>query len=75
MPAFNQIPPEPTKPIPAKAMHKIVFSLVGIFALFAITYPTAMYRVSQNVKYQGSHVKSLTPEYKPIVEAKDSAHP
>ncbi len=75
MSASTEIPTEPIKPIPAKAMHKIVFFLMGTFALFAITYPIAMQRVSQNVKYQGFHVKSLTLEYQPIAAPKNSARP
>jgi hypothetical protein len=47
------------KPLPAKEMHGIVFALIGIFALFAATYPIAMWRVSQMDKFRGDHVKSL----------------
>ncbi len=47
------------KPLPAQKMHKIVFAFVGIFTLIAVTYPIAMWRVSQMDKFRGSHVKSL----------------
>lgn len=47
------------KPLPAQKMHKIVFAFVGIFTLFAVTYPIAMWRVSQMDKFRGFHVKSL----------------
>jgi hypothetical protein len=47
------------KPLPAQKMHKIVLTFVGIFALFAVTYPIAMWRVSQMDKFRGFHVKSL----------------
>lgn len=49
----------PPKPLPAQKMHKIVFAFVGIFTLVAITYPIAMWRVSQMDKFRGFHVKSL----------------
>ena len=47
------------KPLPAQKMHKIVFAFVGIFVSIAVTYPIAMWRVSQMDKFRGSHVKSL----------------
>jgi hypothetical protein len=47
------------KPLPAQKMHKIVFAFIGIFTLFAVTYPIAMWRVSQMDKFRGFHVKSL----------------
>ncbi|TRU33752.1 MAG: hypothetical protein EWV50_19790 [Microcystis aeruginosa Ma_MB_F_20061100_S20] len=43
-------------------MHDIVWILVGVFGLFAITFPLAMWRVSNMEKFQGSHVKSLVVE-------------
>ncbi|MGL5082272.1 MAG: hypothetical protein ACRC8A_12375 [Microcoleaceae cyanobacterium] len=49
---------EATKPIPAKDMHKIVFAMLGVFLLAAITYPIAMFRVSGMEKFLGFHVKS-----------------
>ena len=53
------------KPIPAQEMHKIVFTLVGVFTLIVVTYPIAMFRVSDMEKFRGYHVKSLTLEYTP----------
>ena len=52
------------KPLPAKEMHKIVWGGVGVLILFFVTYPIAMWRVSQMEKFRGSHVKSFTLEGK-----------
>jgi hypothetical protein len=43
-------------------MHDIVWILVGVFGLFAITFPLSMWRVSNMEKFQGSHVKSSAVE-------------
>lgn len=52
------------KPIPAKALHKYVWIMAGVFGLIAASFPIAMMRVSQDKKFAAynSHVKSLTPE-------------
>ncbi|WP_341731186.1 hypothetical protein [Microcoleus sp. EPA2] len=52
------------KPLPAREMHKIVWVGVGVLTLFFVTYPIAMWRVSQKEKFFGSHIKSLTVEGK-----------
>lgn len=52
------------KPLPAREMHKIVWVGVGVLTLFFVSYPIAMWRVSQKEKFLGSHVKSLTIEGK-----------
>lgn len=52
------------KPLPAREMHKIVWVGVGVLTLFFVTYPIAMWRVSQMEKFRGSHVKSWTIEGK-----------
>jgi hypothetical protein len=54
--------------ISAQELHKYVVGLVSLFILFLTTYPIAMSRVSQKEKFAPyqSHLKSLTPEYKPI---------
>jgi len=52
------------KPLPAREMHKIVWVGVGVLTLFFVTYPIAMWRVSQEKKFLGSHIKSLTIEGK-----------
>jgi hypothetical protein len=52
------------KPLPAREMHKIVWVGVGVLTLFFVTYPIAMWRVSQKEKFRGSHIKSLTIEGK-----------
>jgi hypothetical protein len=49
-------------PNPARAMHKYVLILIGVWTLFAITFPIAFKRVSQSEKFTGFHVKSLTLE-------------
>jgi hypothetical protein len=46
----------------SRKMHDIVWLLVGVFGLFAITFPLSMWRVSNMEKFQGSHVKSLAVE-------------
>jgi hypothetical protein len=48
--------------VSSRKMHDIVWILVGLFGLFAITFPLAMWRVSNMEKFQGSHVKSLVVE-------------
>lgn len=50
------------KPLPAREMHKIVWVSVGVLTLFFITFPIAMWRVSQKEKFRGFHVKSFTIE-------------
>ncbi len=50
-------------------MHKPILVWVGVFIAFVATLPIAMSRVSQNEKFAGQHVKSLTCEgQKPEVE-------
>ena len=53
-----------TKLTSVREMHKIVGILLGVFTLFAATFPTAMWRVSQMDKFEGFHVKSLSLEGK-----------
>jgi bicarbonate transport system ATP-binding protein len=53
-----------TQPLSAREMHKIVWVGVGVLTLFFVTYPIAMWRVSQKEKFLGSHIKSLTVEGK-----------
>ncbi len=57
-----------TNRISAQELHKYVLGLVGVFLLFIITYPISMNRVTQKEKFAPYqfHLKSLTPEYKPI---------
>lgn len=52
------------KPLPAREMHKIVWACVGVFTLCLVTYPIAMFRVTQKEKFRGIYVKSLTVELK-----------
>lgn len=46
----------------SRKMYNIVWILVGVFGLFAMTFPLSMWRVSNMEKFQGSHVKSLPVE-------------
>ncbi len=48
----------------AQSMHKFVWLCLGVFALFVVTVPIAITRVSQMEKFKGSHVKSMTDEWK-----------
>lgn len=50
------------KPLPAREMHKIVWVSVGVLTLFFMTFPIAMWRVSQKEKFRGFHLKSFTIE-------------
>lgn len=56
-----------SKPLPAREMHKFVWVGVGLFTLVCVTYPIAMWRVTQMEKFRGIYVKSLT------IEGKDPA--
>ncbi|TAE67366.1 MAG: hypothetical protein EAZ86_17100 [Oscillatoriales cyanobacterium] len=56
-----------SKPLPAREMHKFVWGCVGVFTLVCVTYPIAMWRVTQMEKFRGIYVKSLT------IEGKDPA--
>lgn len=55
---------EATKATYTKEMHKIVWILLGVFSLFAVTFPTALWRVSQMDKFKDFHVKSFPLEGK-----------
>jgi hypothetical protein len=57
------------KPIPAREMHKIVWVSIGVLTLFFMTFPIAMWRVSQKEKFRGFHVKSFTIEGQSPVNA------
>jgi hypothetical protein len=54
--------------ISAKELHKYVRGLAGIFILCIVTYPIAIYRVTQQEKIglSRSHLRSLTADYKSI---------
>jgi hypothetical protein len=43
-------------------MFRLVWLLSGVFGLFALTFPIAMFRASELEKLGGSHVRSLTIE-------------
>jgi hypothetical protein len=68
-----------TQSIPAvQSIHKFVWICLGVFSLFIATVPTAIIRVSQMEKFKGSHVKSMTDEWKlpkPSSEQTLSVHP
>jgi len=57
------------KPIAARKMYKIVWVSVGVLTLFFMTFPIAMWRMSQKEKFCGFHVKSLTLEGQSPVNA------
>jgi hypothetical protein len=57
------------KPIAAREMHKTVWVSVGVLTLFFMTFPIAMWRVSQKEKFRGFHVKSFTIEGQSPVNA------
>jgi hypothetical protein len=65
---LNESQNNQVKPLAPQKLHKIVFSLLGVFTLMALSYPVAMFRVSQMDKFQpyNFHVKSLTPDYKQV---------
>jgi hypothetical protein len=54
-------------------MHKIVWVSVGVLTLFFMTFPIAMWRVSQKEKFRGFHVKFLTIEGQSPVNAVGNA--
>jgi hypothetical protein len=56
-----------------QSMHKFVWFCLSVFALFVVTVPAAMTRVSQIEKFKGSHVKSMTDSWK--VSESSSARP
>ena len=57
------------KPIPARKMHKRVWVSVGVLTLLFLTFPIAIWRISQKEKFRGFHVKSLTIEGQSPVNA------
>ena len=57
------------KPNPAREMHKIVWVSVGVLTVFFMTFPIAMWRISQKEKFRGFHVKPLTIEGQSPVNA------
>jgi hypothetical protein len=57
------------KPNPAREMHKIVWVRVGVLTLFLMTFPIAMWRLSQKEKFRGFHLKSFTIEGQSPVNA------
>lgn len=61
-----------SKPLPAREMHKFVWGCVGVFGLICVTYPIAMWRVTQMAKFRGIYVKSLTIEGKDPAKVADA---
>ena len=57
------------KLIPAREMHKTVWVSVGVLTLFFLTFPIAIWRISQKEKFPGFHVKSFTIEGQSPVNA------
>ena len=62
-----------TKPLPAREMHKFVWVGVGLFTLACVTYPIAMWRVTQMEKFRGIYVKSWTMEGKDPAKKADAS--
>ena len=62
------VPLEKGSRVSAKELHKYVMGLVGILTLCVVTYPIAIYRVTQQEKFGSSrsHVRSLSQDYKSI---------
>jgi hypothetical protein len=62
------VPLEKGSRISARELHKYVMGLVGILTLFVVTYPIAIYRVTQQEKFGSSrsHLRSLSKDYKSI---------
>jgi len=52
--------------ISARELHKIVWAMVGVFGFFSLSYPLAMWRVSQHEKFAGFPVKSFPLEIKKV---------
>jgi hypothetical protein len=54
--------------ISAGELHKYVMGLVGILTLCVMTYPIAIYRVTQQEKFGSSrsHLRSLAKDYKSV---------
>ena len=50
------------KPSAAREIHKIVWVSVGVLTLLFVTFPIAMWRISQKEKFRGFHLKSFTIE-------------
>ena len=46
-------------PLPAQKMHRLGWILVGVFTAMAASFPLAMFRVSQDAKFDGFHVISI----------------
>lgn len=47
-------------------LHLTVGGFVGVAIAFLVTYPIAMWRVSQMEKFKGFHVIGLDQYYQPI---------
>jgi hypothetical protein len=62
------VPPQKGNRISARELHKYVMGLVGILTLCVVTYPIAIYRVTQYEKFGSSrsHLRSLSQDYKSI---------
>ncbi len=54
--------PTQIRHVSIKKMHKYVLGIIGVFIIFAATFPIAGFRVSQDKKFANFHLKSLTIE-------------
>jgi hypothetical protein len=66
------VPIEKGNRISARELHKYVMGLVCVLTLCVVTYPIAIYRVTQQEKFGSSrsHVRSLSQDYKSIEKDK-----
>jgi len=63
--------------ISARELHRYVWGLTILFAVFAISYPIACWRVSQSAKFRPhqSHLKSVSNSYPPVIPERSSGDP
>lgn len=62
--------------ISARELHRYVWGLTILFAVFAISYPIACWRVSQSAKFRldRSHLKSLSDSSAPVIPDRSSGN-
>ena len=63
--------------ISARELHRYVWGLTILFAVFAISYPIACWRVSQSAKFRPhqSHLKSVSNSYPSVNPKRSSGDP
>jgi hypothetical protein len=59
--------PQASNTVPSiGTLHLTVWALVGVAIAIVVTYPLAMWRVSQMEKFKGFHVIGVNERYEPI---------